>query len=50
MTIIRVRKLLRDIRWPLLVVWLLLFSFSGLWVKIAHSVTTEIAPFFNTLG
>ncbi len=50
MTLILVRKLLRDIRWPLLVVWLLLFSFSGLWVKIAHSVTTEIAPFFNTLG
>lgn len=50
MTFILVRKLLRDIRWPLLVVWLLLFSFSGLWVKIAHSVTTEIAPFFNTLG
>ena len=50
MTFILVRKLLRDIRWPLLVVWLLLFAFSGLWVKIAHSVTTEIAPFFNTLG
>ena len=50
MTLILVRKLLRDIRWPLLVVWLILFTFSALWVKIAHSVTTEIAPFFNTLG
>ena len=50
MTLILVRKLLRDIRWPLLVVWLILFTFSALWVKIAHSVTTEIAPFFNAIG
>ena len=50
MTLDLVRKLLRDIRWPLLVVWLILFTFSALWVKIAQSVTTEIAPFFNTLG
>lgn len=43
-------KLLRDVRWPLLVVALLLFGFSLLWVKVAQRVTTEIAPFFNKLA
>ena len=37
-------KLLRDVRWPLLIVALLLFGFSLLWVKVAQRVTTEIAP------
>ena len=50
MTLTLVRKLLRDVRWPLLVVSLLLFFFSLLWVKIAQRVTTEIAPFFNGLA
>jgi ABC-2 type transport system permease protein len=50
MTIILVRKLLRDIRWPLLVVCVLLFGFSLLWVKTAQRVTTEIAPFFNGIA
>ena len=45
-----VSKLLRDCRWPLLVVCTLLFIFSGLWVKIAQRITTEIAPFFTILG
>jgi len=47
MTFVLVRKLLRDIRWPLLAVLLLLFVFTMLWVKIAQRVTSEIAPFFN---
>jgi ABC-2 type transport system permease protein len=50
MTAVLVRKLLRDVRWPLLVVGLLLFAFSAFWVKIAQRVTTEIAPFFNIIG
>lgn len=50
MTAVLVRKLLRDVRWPLLVVGLLLFLFSAFWVKIAQRVTTEIAPFFNVIG
>jgi len=50
MTLVLVRKLLRDLRWPLLAVWILLFAFSGFWVKIAQRVTTEIAPFFNGLA
>lgn len=50
MTSVLVRKLLRDIRWPLLVVGMLLFAFSAFWVKIAQRVTTEIAPFFNIIG
>ncbi len=47
MTLTLVRKFLRDVRWPLLVVCALLFGFSLLWVKVAQRVTTEIAPFFN---
>jgi ABC-2 type transport system permease protein len=50
MTLVLVRKLLRDVRLPLLVVGLLLFGFSLLWVKAAQRVTTEIAPFFNGLA
>ena len=50
MTLVLVRKLLRDVRWPLLVVMLLLFVFSVLWVKIAQRVTAEIAPFFKTVA
>ena len=50
MTFILVQKLLRDTRWPLLAVCVLLFVFSAFWVKIAQRVTTEIAPFFNGLA
>lgn len=50
MTLVLVRKLLRDARWPLLAVCLLMFLFSALWVKVAQRITTEIAPFFYSLG
>jgi beta-exotoxin I transport system permease protein len=45
-----VLKLLRDLRWPLLVVALLLAGFQCLWVKIAQRTVTQIAPFFSTLA
>jgi ABC-2 type transport system permease protein len=50
LTLVLVRKLLRDVRWPLAVVCLLLFLFSMLWVRVAWRVTTELAPYFNVLG
>lgn len=50
MTLVLVRKLLRDVRWPLLVIWLLLFLFSFMWVRVTHRVTTEISPYFNLIG
>jgi ABC-2 type transport system permease protein len=50
MTFVLVRKLLRDVRVPWLVMFLLLAGFSGLWVKIAQRVTAEIAPFFNGIA
>lgn len=50
LTLVLVRKLLRDMRWPLFVVCLLLFLFSLLWVRVAWKVTTELAPYFNVLG
>ena len=50
LTAVLVRKLLRDVRWPLAVVCLLLFLFSLLWVRVAWRVTTEIAPYFNVIG
>ena len=50
MTLVLVRKLLRDVRWPLLAVCVILFLFSAFWVKIAQRISTEIAPFVNVLG
>lgn len=50
MTLILVRKLLRDVRPALVVVCLLLFLFAGFWVKITQRVTAEITPFFNTVA
>jgi ABC-2 type transport system permease protein len=47
MTLVLVRKLLRDVRTPLIAVCALLFLFSVLWVVIAQRVTAEIAPFFQ---
>jgi ABC-2 type transport system permease protein len=50
MTLPLVRKLLCDIRWPLLVVMLLLAGFQCLWVKITQRTVTQISPFFSTLA
>jgi ABC-2 type transport system permease protein len=50
MTLILVRKLLRDSRPALIAVCLILFLFSALWVKITQRVTAEITPFFNTVA
>ncbi|MBX9624473.1 MAG: ABC transporter permease [Gemmataceae bacterium] len=49
MTPILVRKLLRDIRPALVVVCVLLFGFSALWVKVTQRVTAEITPFVTTV-
>jgi ABC-2 type transport system permease protein len=45
-----VRKLLRDVRWPLVVVMLLLAGFQCLWVKITQRTVAEISPVFSTLA
>lgn len=37
-------KLLRDVRWPLLGVGLLLFVYQVLWAKITQRITEEILP------
>ncbi len=50
MTFILMRKLLRDVRLPLIIVCLLLFAFATFWVKIAQRVTSEIAPVFNSVA
>ncbi len=49
MTLILVRKLLRDLRMALIVLGLLLFAFSALWVKVTQRVTAEITPFVTTV-
>lgn len=49
MTFILIRKLTRDVLPALIVICLLLFAFSALWVKIAQRVTTEVSPFFNVI-
>jgi ABC-2 type transport system permease protein len=50
MTLTLVRKLLRDVRVPLLVVMLLLFGFQCLFVKVTQRTVVELAPFFSTLA
>lgn len=46
MTTILVRKLLRDLRWPLVVVALLLAGFQCLWVKVVERIIGELLPTF----
>jgi len=50
MTWVLVRKLLRDIRIPLLVVGLLLIAFQCLWVKITQRMVVELSPLFATIA
>jgi len=50
MTVALVRKLLRDVRWPLLVVMLLLAAFQCLWVKITQRTSGELIPLFLGLA
>src|SRR5262245_55516085 len=50
MTLPLVRKLLRDVRVPLLVVALLLAGFQCLWVKVTQGTVTRISPLFATLA
>jgi ABC-2 type transport system permease protein len=46
MTLTLVRKLLRDVRLPLLVVCLLLVLFQLLWAKITQRIVGDVAPYF----
>ena len=50
MTLILVRKLLRDIRFALIAVCIILFVFATLWVKISQVVTVQITPVFNLVA
>ena len=50
MTLILVRKILRDLRGPLLVVVLVLAGFECLWVKVSHRIVAQLTPFFNGLA
>src|SRR5437763_4271827 len=50
MTFVLYRKLLRDVRVPFVAVWLLLFGFAGLWVKVTVQVTTQISPLLTLAG
>jgi ABC-2 type transport system permease protein len=45
-----VRKLLRDVRWALPIVMVLLAGFQCLWVKITQRTVVEISPVFSTLA
>jgi ABC-2 type transport system permease protein len=50
MTLTLLRKLLRDVRWALLAMALLLFAFQAFWVKATERVTTQIAPMFQVMA
>lgn len=45
-----IRKLLRDLRWPLLIIALLLMAFQMLWARITARVLGELAPFFTRMA
>lgn len=45
-----VRKILRDLRLPLLVVMAILIAFQCLWVKITQRITGQLLPFFMGLA
>jgi ABC-2 type transport system permease protein len=49
MTLTLVRKLLRDVRLPLILVCALVLLFQLLWARITHRVVGEIAPYFAFL-
>jgi ABC-2 type transport system permease protein len=44
MTLILLRKILRDLRWPLLVVALLLLLFQFLWAKVVDRLCVQVLP------
>jgi ABC-2 type transport system permease protein len=50
MTLALIRKLLRDSRWALLAVALLLFGFQMIWTKATQRVTTQMAPMFQAMA
>lgn len=43
-------KTLRDLRWPFLLIGLLLFLFQVIWAKITERVTLQLVPFFAALA
>lgn len=47
MTWVLFRKLLRDVRVPLVVVAVLLFGFEMLWSKVTQRITEELVPLFT---
>jgi ABC-2 type transport system permease protein len=50
MTTALVAKLLRDLRWGLLAVMLLLCTFQVLWAKVTERILGRISPFFTALA
>lgn len=50
MTFILWRKLVRDLRVPLLVVTLFIMMFEGFWVKVTERVTTNLTPIFQQVA
>ncbi len=50
MTTALVAKLLRDLRWSLLAVMLLLGAFQVLWARITERILGKISPFFTALA
>lgn len=50
MTLVLVRKLLRDVRWMLLVVAILLLLFQVLWAHVTARVLGKFAPLLNALA
>src|SRR5262245_20902591 len=50
MTLTLVLKLLRDLRWYLLAVMILLGLFQFLWARITERILGKLSPFFTALA
>src|SRR4051812_25564398 len=46
---ILIRKLLRDIRVPLIVVVVIIVGFQAIWYRVSHRTTTQLSPFIATM-
>ena len=46
--LVLVRKLLHDLRWPLLIVKVLMAGFQCLWVKVTQRTVTAYVPATGT--
>lgn len=45
-----IKKYLRDIRLPLIIVIIIIMGYQCLWVKVSQRAVTQLSPFFSTIA